>query len=181
MKKSKEDLLDCFFSDINPHWKHEIPELSFVFEEEHFTQGERLVNDWGELYLIIDGIFGKYEKTCPVRYVTAGESLMIPNHKHRYQFIALRDCRTFRTSLRQLEEINAHNSKVFYLYANLQDKQQTYLDYRHKLLSLNNQDKYDFVFDKYPTILSYITQRELAQFMGISMELLRRILREREY
>lgn len=181
MKKSKEDLLDSFFSDINPQWKHEIPELSAVFEEEHFMKGERLVNDWGELYLIVEGIFGKYEKTCPLRYAIAGESLMIPNHKHRYQFIALSESRAYRTSLRQLEEINAHNSKVFYLYANLTDKQQIYLDYRHKLLSIHNEDKYDFVFDKYPDILSHITQKELARFMGISIELLRRILREREY
>lgn len=181
MKKIKEDLLDPFFRDIDPRWQHEIPELSAVFEEERFSPGERLINDWGDLYLIVDGIFGKYEKTCPVRYAISGESLMIPNHKHRYQLIALSDCRTYRTSLRQLEEINAHNSKVFYLYANLKDKQDTYLDYRHKLLSLNNQDKYDFMFDKYPDILSHITQRELAQFMGISIELLRRIFREREY
>lgn len=180
MKKSKEDLLDSFFSDINPHWQTEIPELSGIFEEEHFMKGERLVNDWGELYLIVEGIFGKYEKTCPLRYAIAGESLMIPNHKHRYQFIALSESRTYRTSLRQLEEINAHNSKVFYLYANLTDKQQIYLDYRHKLLSLNNQDKYDFVFDKYPDLRSYVKHHELAQFMGISGELLRRLFRDHD-
>ena len=177
MKKSKEYLLDSFFRDIDSQWQHEIPELSAVFEEERFSPGERLINDWGELYLIVDGIFGKYEKTCPVRYAISGESLMIPNHKHRYQFIALSDCHTYRTSLRQLEEINARNSKVFHLYANLRDRQQTYLDYRHKLLSLNNQDKYDFVFDKYPDLRSYVKHHELARFMGISSELLRRLLR----
>ncbi|MGJ1442683.1 cyclic nucleotide-binding domain-containing protein [Sphingobacterium siyangense] len=180
MKKSKEYLLDPFFRDINPQWQHEIPELSAVFEEERFSPGERLINDWGELYLIVSGIFGKYEKICPVRYAISGESLMIPNHKHRYQFIALSDCRTYRTSLRQLEEINAHNPKVFYLYANLRDKQETYLDYRHKLLSLNNQDKYDFVFDKYPDLRSYVKHHELALFMGISSELLRRLLRDHD-
>ncbi|WP_157626058.1 cyclic nucleotide-binding domain-containing protein [Sphingobacterium sp. B29] len=180
MKKSKDYLLDSFFRDIDPQWQHEIPELSAVFEEERFSPGERLINDWGELYLIVDGIFGKYEKTCPVRYALAGESLMIPNHKHRYQFIALSDCRTYRTSLRQLEEINAHNPKVFYLYANLTDKQQTYLDYRHKLLSLNNQDKFDFVFNKYPDLRSYVKHHELARFMGISSELLRRLLRDHD-
>ncbi|MDM1296516.1 hypothetical protein HX021_19700 [Sphingobacterium sp. N143] len=129
----------------------------------------------------MDGIFGKYEKTCPVRYAIAGESLMIPNHRHAYQFTALSDCRTYRTSLKQLEEINDRNPKVFYLYANLKERQQSYLDYRHKLLSLHNQDKYDFIFNKYPDILSHITQKELAKFMGISMELLRRIFRDREY
>ena len=180
MKKSKELLLDPFFRDINSLWQTEISELSAVFEEERFMTGERLTNDWGELYLIVDGIFGKYEKTCPLRYALAGESLMIPNHKHRYQFIALSDCLTYRTSLRQLEEINAHNSKVFYLYANLKDRQETYLDYRHKLLSLNNQDKYDFVFDKYPDLRSYVKHKEIARFMGISGELLRRLFRDHD-
>lgn len=181
MKKSKNDLLDPFMGDIHPHWQNEIPELSAVFEEERFIRGEQLINDWGELYLIIDGIFGKYEKTCPVRYAIAGESLMIPNQRHAFQFTALSDCRTYRTSFKRLEELNDHNPKVFYLYANLKEKQQVYLDYRHQLLSLHNQDKYDFMFDKYPDILSHITQRELAQFMGISIELLRRIFRERGY
>lgn len=180
MKKSKSAILDRFFRDINPQWQSVIPELSSVFEEEPFMKGERLTNDWGELYLIVDGIFGKYEKTCPLRYAIAGESLMIPNHKNRYQFIALSDCLTYRTSLRQLEEINARNSKVFYLYANLKDKQETYLDYRHKLLSLNNQDKFDFVFAKYPDIRSYVKHNELARFMGISSELLRRLLRDHD-
>lgn len=180
MKKSKEYLLDSFFRDINPQWQTDIHELSTVFEEEHFMKGERLINDWGELYLIVDGIFGKYEKTSPVRYAIAGESLMVPNHKHRYQFTALSDCRTYRTSLQKLVEINAHNSKVFHLYANLTDKQQTYLDYRHKLLSLNNQDKFDFVFDKYPDLRSYVKHHELARFMGISSELLRRLLRDHD-
>ncbi len=181
MRKSKEDLLDSFFGDIHPQWRNEIPELATVFEEERFIRGEQLINDWGDLYLIIDGSIAKYEKTCPVRYAIAGESLMIPNQRHSYQFTALSDCRTYRTSLKQLKEINESNPKVFYLYANLKEKQQTYLDYRHKLLSLHNHDKYDFVFGKYPDILSLITQRELAKFMGISMELLRRILREQEY
>jgi len=181
MKKSKKDLLHPFLGDINPRWQSEIPELTVVFEEERFVKGEHLINDWGDLYLIVEGTFGKYEKTCPIRYAIAGESLMIPNQKHGYQFVALTDCHTYRTSLKQLEEINDHNPKVFYLYANLKDKQQVYLDYRHKLLSLHNQDKYDFVFDKYPNIHSHITQRELAKFMGISMELLRRIFREREH
>jgi hypothetical protein len=180
MKKGKLAVLDSFFHTINPQWQQEIPELSTAFEEERFMKGERLTNDWGEFYLIVDGIFGKYEKTCPLHYAVAGESLMIPNHKHRYQFIALSDCRTYRTSLRQLEEINAHNSKVFYLYANLKDRQETYLDYRHKLLSLNNQDKFDFVFDKYPDLRSYVKHYELARFMGISSELLRRLLRDHD-
>lgn len=181
MRKSKEDLLDSFFRDIHPQWLSEIPKLSAVFEEERFVRGEQLINDWGDLYLIVEGIFGKYEKTCPVRYAIASESLMIPSQKHSYQFVALTDCRAYRSSLQQLAKINDNNPKVFYLYANLKEKQQTYLDYRHKLLSLHNQDKYDFVFDKYPDILSHITQRELAQFMGISIELLRRIFRERDY
>lgn len=181
MKRSKEDLLNPFFKEIYPDWQKEIPELKTAFAEERFIKGEQLINDWGDLYLIVDGIFGKYEKTCPVRYAIEGESLMIPNQRHAYQFTALSDCRTYRTSLKQLYEINGNNSKLFCLYANLKEKQQIYLDYRHKLLSLHNEDKYNFIFDKYPDILSHITQKELARFMGISIELLRRILREREY
>ncbi|MDR0265055.1 MAG: hypothetical protein LBJ04_17690 [Sphingobacterium sp.] len=181
MRKSKEDLLDPFFRDLQPQWRREIPALSAIFEEERFIKGEQLMNNWGDLYLLIDGIFGKYEKKYPVRYALAGETLMIPNHRHSYQFVALSDCRTYRTSLKQLDEINKNNPKVFYLYANLKEKQQVYLDYRHRLLSLHNQDKYDFVFDKYPDIRSYVRHKELAQFMGISEELLRRMHRDREY
>lgn len=181
MRRSKHAQLDPFFKHILPHWQDDIPELSSLLEAEKFVKGEHLINDWGDLYLITEGIFGKYEKTCPVRYALAGESLMIPNQKHNYRFVALSDCQTFRTSFRQLEEINAYNPKVFYLYAHLKDQQLRYLDYRHKLLSLHNQDKYDFVFDHYPDLLAHITQKELAQFMGISMELLRRMMRDREY
>ncbi|SJN51878.1 hypothetical protein FM120_32905 [Sphingobacterium faecium PCAi_F2.5] len=39
------------------------------------------------------------------------------------------------------------------------DKQQQYLDYRAKLFSLPNPDKYDFVFDRYPDIRRYIKRK----------------------
>lgn len=180
MKKSKEEILASFLKDIHGEWISAIPELTDAFAEIRFVKGEYLTNNWGELYLIAEGIFGKYEKTCPVRYAISGESLMIPNHSHNYQFIALTDCRTFMTTRKQLYTINAKNPKLFPIYASLMDKQQQYLDYRAKLLSLPNPDKYDFVFDKYPDIREFIKHKELAQFMGISEELLRRLIRERE-
>jgi len=84
------------------------------------------------------------------------------------------------TTRKQLYTINAKNPKLFPIYASLMDKQQQYLDYRAKLLSLPNPEKYEFVFDKYPNIRQYIKHKELARFMGIGEELLRRMLRERE-
>lgn len=180
MRKSKEDILDIFLKDINPDWRSAIPELITAFEEIRFVKGEQLTNNWGELYLIVDGIFAKHEKTCPVRYAIAGESLMVPNQRHNYQFVALNDCRTFMTTQVQLYTINETNPKLFPIYAMLMEKQQQYLDYREKLLSLPNPDKFDYVFDKYPNIREHIKHKELARFMGISEELLRLLLRERE-
>lgn len=180
MRKSKEEILASFLKDIHSDYVSAMPELTDAFEEIRFVKGEHLTNNWGELYLIVEGIFGKYEKTFPVRYAISGESLMIPNHSHNFQFIALSDSRTFMTTRKQLYTINAKNPKLFPIYASLMDKQQQYLNYRAKLLSLPNPDKYDFVFDKYPDIRQYIKHKELAQFMGISEELLRRLIRERE-
>ncbi|MNN85410.1 hypothetical protein D3C81_2026950 [compost metagenome] len=105
---------------------------------------------------------------------------MIPNQRHHYQFIALTDSITYLTTREQLFTINQKNHQLFPIYAYLMDRQQQYLDYREKLLSLLNQDKYDYVFDKYPDIRRYIKHKELARFMGISEELLRRLMRERE-
>ncbi|MEZ0453248.1 hypothetical protein ABTW24_16755 [Sphingobacterium thalpophilum] len=180
MRRSKTEILDLFFKDIHASWQKDIPELVTIFDEERFEQGEQMINDRGELYLIVNGIFGKYEKTCPVRYAIAGEPLMIPIQKHSYHFVAITQGNTLRTSLSQFMEINDHNPRVFFLYAKMMARQQQYLDYRHKLLSLHNQDKYDFLLDKYPDLRQHILHKELAQFMGISEELLRRIIRERE-
>lgn len=180
MRKSKKEILDIFFKDIDPHWASSIPELLDAFEEMRFVKGEYLTNHYGDLYLIVNGFFGKYEKTHPVRYAITGESLMIPNQRHHYQFIALTDSITYLTTREQLFTINQKNHRLFPIYACLMDRQQQYLDYREKLLSLHNQDKYDYVFDRYPDIRRYIKHKELARFMGISEELLRRLMRERE-
>jgi len=173
MKKSKEEILASFLKDIHAEWVSAIPELTDAFEEIRFVKGEYLTNNWGELYLISEGIFGKYEKTCPVRYAIRGESLMIPNHRHNYQFIALSDCRTFMTTRKQLYEINAKNPNLLPIYIGLMEKQQNYLDYRQHLRDLPNIDKYPFLLEKYPNITKYVTQIELAQFMGMSREYLR--------
>ncbi|MEN5055612.1 hypothetical protein [Sphingobacterium kitahiroshimense] len=173
MKKSKEEILASFLKDIHAEWVSAIPELTDAFEEIRFVKGEYLTNNWGELYLISEGIFGKYEKTCPVRYAIRGESLMIPNHRHNYQFISLSDCRTFMTTRKQLYEINAKNPNLLPIYIGLMEKQQNYLDYRQHLRDLPNIDKYPFLLEKYPNITKYVTQIELAQFMGMSREYLR--------
>lgn len=173
MRKSKEEILASFLKDIHPEWVSAIPELTDAFEEISFVKGEYLTNNWGELYLIAEGMFGKYEKTCPVRYAISGESLMIPNHRHNYQFIALSDCRTFMTTRKQLYAINVKNPKLFPIYASLMDKQQQYLDYRQQLRDLPNIDKYPFLLQKYPNITQDVKQIELAHFMGMSRESLR--------
>ena len=59
MKKSKEEILASFLIDIHAEWVSAIPELTDAFEEIRFVKGEYLTNNWGELYLIAEGLFGK--------------------------------------------------------------------------------------------------------------------------
>ncbi|KKX52109.1 hypothetical protein [Sphingobacterium sp. IITKGP-BTPF85] len=77
------------------------------------------------------------------------------------------------TTRKQLYEINAKNPNLLPIYIGLMEKQQNYLDYRQHLRDLPNIDKYPFLLEKYPNITKYVTQIELAQFMGMSREYLR--------
>ncbi|WP_400261164.1 hypothetical protein ACFX5U_14535 [Sphingobacterium sp. SG20118] len=177
MRKTKEEIMDTIFKDIYSNWKSDIPELADAFEEVQFTKGEQLTNNWGDLYLLTEGMMGKYDKTCPVRYVLSGEPLLIPNSRHNFQFRAASDTKAYVIIRQALHAINQSNSKFFEFYTYLIDKQQQHIDYRQQLLSTPNFDKYEFVLKKYPYIRTLIKHKELALFMGVSVEYLRQLYR----
>lgn len=173
MRKSKKEILDVFFNEIDVNWNTNLPELIDAFEEVNFSISEQLTNNWGELFLIVEGYIGKYEKTCPMRYAIAGEPLLIPNYRHNFQFRALSNCKTYMITREQRYAINRINPELFVLHDQLIDKQQQCLNYRQQLRDLPNTEKYPFILAKYPHITKHVKQIELAHFMGMSRESLR--------
>lgn len=174
MKQTKIGVLDEILKEIDEDWRLNVTELFNAFEEVHFKKDELLSNNWGELYFIAEGIFGKYEKSCPMRYAIAGESIMIPNYRHKYIFKALTDSKVYMIPREVLYHLNKRNPYIFPLYDKIMARQERYLDFKTKLKDLPNCERLPVVLAKFPKIRQYITNKELACFLGYSRETLRK-------
>lgn len=175
MRYHKEELLDMVFSELNQNWQQQLPELQDAFEEVNFSKGELLSNNWGELYVVAEGAFGKYAKKQPQRYAMPGEPLLIPNFRHNYIFKALADTKTYLITKEQLYAINESNPKLFSLYQKLIGKHDQYLAFRTDLLDVPFLERCQMLLKKYPKIRSYINNGELSSFLNMSKESLRKL------
>lgn len=174
MKNKTANLID-YLNDVFPTWKQEVPKFMDYFEELHLEAGEPLPSQRGDIYFITSGAIGKYEKMIPKRYITMRELIIIPFDSKPLLFVALEDSSILFLQRPDLYRLARDYSVTIQLYDQLRAKQEKAVDFRATLLEMPKAERLEVFRSKFTRIIPLITRTELAKFLGISREYLRKI------
>lgn len=174
MKKETIILTD-FLTEIFPTWATEIPDLAGYFHEYFLEPGELLNTERGDIYLVSEGAFGKYTRREPLRYILPGELIIIGLRRRYHTFKALNFSRVYMLDRPSLYRISCEYPNTMTLYDELLQRQQDSLEFRQQILLMPKAHRYAYFKSCYATIVPLIDRKELAVFLQISPELLRRV------
>ncbi|WP_270087389.1 cyclic nucleotide-binding domain-containing protein [Sphingobacterium sp. SYP-B4668] len=164
-----------YLSQLYPLWQQKSPLLLDYFEHRVFETGEFVDVYPGDLYIVNKGTVGKYYKKTPKRYILRHELIMVPSERSGFNFKALESCHLWMLSQQKLHDILSRYPQSHVLQQLLLSKQQQSLDFRTQLLELPKADRLSFFRKQYSTVIPLISRTELAQFLHISGEYLRRL------
>ncbi|WDF66929.1 hypothetical protein PQ465_11490 [Sphingobacterium oryzagri] len=176
MINENKEKLERYLGRLWPQWKQEIPHLLRDFEELHLESGEHLPSQRGDIYFIASGIVGKYIKNAPIRYSSNNEVIIVPLKPSTVQFRVLADATVFVLERSVLYQIVEQHPRSIMFYDELLIKQQQAIDFRYDLLQLPKAARLDALRTKYPPLMGLLSRTELAAFLDISKEYLRRLL-----
>lgn len=171
----KNDGIDDYLEKLSPNWKENFPQLKNYFEEIHLLEDELLSNQRGDIYYVNDGIIGKYERKLPQRYILRNEIIIVSILHSNLQFKALQESHLWVISRQSLHRVVALYADIMPIYDNMVHQQQEALEFRLQLLEMPKSERMDFLRSKFASVIPHITRKELAQFLNISEEYLRRI------
>lgn len=174
MKTENIDLIKLL-TEVFPSWLQEIPELPDHFQECVLEPHEYLSLQRGDIYLVSGGSFGKYDRKEPIRYILPGELIIGPLKRNHTVFKSLNGSRAYLLDRPTLYRISQQYPHTLELYDELLQKQLEAMEFRQHILSLPKGERLEYFRSKYAPVLPIISRKELASFLQISVELLRKI------
>lgn len=174
MKKSKTNLTD-YLNDVFPTWKQEVPTFMDYIEEIHLEMDEPLPSLRGDIYFVSRGAIGKYQKKIPKRYITPGELIIIKFDSKPLFFRALQDSCIMLLQRRDLYRLANLYPVTIQLYDQLLAKQEQSADFRELVLEMPKVERLEAFRSKFSSIIPLISRTELAKYLGVSREYLRKI------
>ena len=172
----KKDLttIDNYVTNIWPEWRNETPNLMDSFDELTLEYGEILPYQRGDIFYLASGTIGKYHKKEPIRYIDTGELIIIPLKPNILLFKALTDSTVMLLQRDALYRIVRQFPESIVLYDQLLSSQQESIEFRNYILKLPKGDRLEAFRVRYPAVSSLISRKELAEFLNISIESLRK-------
>lgn len=174
MKIEKTPLTD-YLDAVFPTWKREVPTLMDYIEEMNLDAGEPLPSQRGDIYFVSSGAIGKYQKKIPKRYITTSELIIIPLDSKSLLFRALQDCCIMLLQRPDLYRLARDYPIMIELYDQLRVKQEQSADFRETLLEMPKAERLEAFRNKFSRIIPLISRTELALYLGVSREYLRRL------
>ena len=167
--------IENYISFLWPHWRTDIPQLPDAFEELTLDNGELLPYQRGDIFYLVSGTIGKYCKKEPIRYISTGELIIIPLKPRILLFKTLTGSKVMLLRRDALYRIVGEFPKSIILYDELLSKEQESDEFRNYLLKLPKGNRLEAFRARYPMVPSLVNRKELAEFLNISIESLRKI------
>ncbi|WP_437918761.1 hypothetical protein [Sphingobacterium sp. LRF_L2] len=167
--------LATYLTSIFPEWKKEVPLLPTYFEEIQLERGEPLPSQRGDIYFVQRGTIGKYLKNIPQRYIQANQLIIVPLIAKPPLFKALEDSTILLLPLPVRYQIARQYPCMIEVYDHLRAKQEKDVDFRTSILEMPRTQRLKAFRSKFERLDVLLPRIELAQFLGISREYLRKI------
>lgn len=173
--KREKILLTDYLNSIFPTWEKEVPTFMDYIEEINLEIDEPLPNQRGDIYFVSSGSIAKYHKKIPKRYITPGELIMIKFDSKPLFFRALEDSCILLIQRHDLYQLSANYPVTIQLYDQLLAKQEQAADFREMVLEMPKVERLEMFRSKFSRIIPLISRTELATYLGVSREYLRRL------
>ena len=166
--------IENYLTELWPDWRQEIPHLLDLFNELTLEEGELLPNQRGDIYYLIWGTIGKYSKKEPLRYIDTGELIIIPLKPSLLLFKALIRTKVMLLQRPALYKIVEECPRSIILYDEILSRQQESSEFRNSILKLPKGQRLEAFRSRYSRVTAIISRKELADFLKISIESLRK-------
>lgn len=175
LMKTEKAVLTDYLNAIFPSWETEVPTFMDYIEEIKMETDEPLPSQRGDIYFVSIGAIGKYQKKIPKRYITTGELIIIKFDSRPLLFRALEDSCVMLLQRHDLYRLADLYPVTIQLYDQLLAKQEQSADFRETLLEIPKAERLEVFRSKFGRIIPLISRTELALFLGVSREYLRRL------
>ncbi|MFD2553094.1 Crp/Fnr family transcriptional regulator [Sphingobacterium tabacisoli] len=175
MNSNTHSGLDQYLSSIKADWKIHYPDLEKHLQLEQLYASEWLYHEQGCIYLLLEGVLGKYKKNIPLRYVLPHEPIIILQEQSPTRFKALTHALLYKIDQQKLYELHRLYSDIAQLYHRIWLNHHQYLEYRNNLLEYRKGERLEVFRKDFQVVIPLITRKELAQYLNLSEEYLRQL------
>lgn len=177
MKTKLSKLLHEYLFKLEPNWNTLFPDLEEYLEIHYFLPQETLSLEMGAGYFLLEGIVGKYRAARPLRYILPEELIQAPLHINdtKIRFKALSETYLYKISQKMLYKLPRKYPKLLPLYHQILFLHQHQVDYKLHILEHDKAERLTIFRQKYSEVVPLISRKELAQYLNMSEEYLRKL------
>lgn len=173
--ENKSTLFFQYLTELVPDWQKLMPDLLENFEELSLEEGEYLSIQRGDIYFLQSGTIGMYFKKTPQRYIQAREFILVPLTTRPIQFRVIEQCSVVLLDLSARYMIMRKYPSMIEVYDQFRSIQDKHADFRITILEIPKSRRLEKFQSKYGSLTFRLPRYELAQFLGISREYLRKL------
>ncbi len=166
--------LHYFLSKFDKNYQQIIGSFWKYINTVSLSEGEYLSNNLGDVFFISSGYLGKYCQGSPDRYIGPGELVVIPLSSHLNHFKSLTDSKAYRIERKSLYLIIKKFPESLPLFEEIKEIHLHDLQFRYRLLKLPKRERLKYFKKSYPSIATIVSRKELADYLDVSTEYLRR-------
>lgn len=174
MHSPEIDILSAYLNRHISLWEQTIPDLLIHFEQVNLEVNEYLPCQRGDIYFVCKGYLGQYRKNQPIAYFQVGHPILLSLQNSPAPLKALTDSTILMLRRETTYLLNEKYTGTFELYQQLSVLHEKIIKFKDELRSIPKMQRLAAFRQEYKAIIPLISRKELAQFLGISREYLRR-------
>lgn len=166
--------LHSFLTKFDKNYLDVVPNFWKYINTVWLFEGEHLSNSLGDIFFVSSGYLAKYCEGKPERYVGSGELILVPLSTHMNYFKSLTSSRVYQIKRKKLYSIIKKSPEALMLFEKIKEVHSHDLAFRYRLLKLPKNKRVEYFMENYAMIINLISRKELADYLDISAEYIRR-------
>ncbi len=166
--------LHSFLSKFDKDYQEVVPNFWKHINIVSLFEGHNLSNNLGDIFLVSSGYLVKYCEGKPERYIGAGELIIVPLSSHMNYYKSLTNSKVYQLKRKRLYSIIKKSPESVILFDKIREVHSHQLHFRYRVLKLPKKKRVEYFRENYNIILNLISRKELADYLDISTEYLRR-------